>query len=132
MSVLRWREELSLGIDDVDREHKELVELIGRLQRDLQAGANTNNVIGLLREIYTEIAAHFANEEKLMRLSHYRAYADHKEDHETLLDDLRDIIEEVEDDGVLDESRLTDDLDRWFSDHFQTHDAKLHRLVRHC
>ena len=73
MSVLRWREELSLGIDDVDREHKELVELIGRLQRDLQAGANTNNVIGLLREIYSEIAAHFANEEKLMRLSHYRA-----------------------------------------------------------
>jgi hemerythrin len=131
MSVLQWREELSVGIDDVDREHKQLIELIGRLQRDVQAGANADNVIGLLREIYTEIAAHFANEEKLMRLAHYRAYADHKEDHETLLDDLRDIIDEVEDDGVLDESRLTDDLDRWFSDHFQTHDAKLHRIVRH-
>jgi hypothetical protein len=31
---------------------------------------------------------------------------------------------------VLDESRLTDDLDRWFSDHFRTHDAKLHRSGR--
>jgi hemerythrin len=131
MSVLQWREELSVGIDDVDREHRELVELIGRLQRDLLAGASVDNVIGLLREIYTQIAAHFAHEEKLMRLSHYKAYADHKEDHETLLDDLRDIIDEVEHDGILDESRLTDDLDRWFSDHFQTHDAKLHRAMHH-
>jgi hemerythrin len=67
----------------------------------------------------------------MMRRTQYPAYADHKEDHETLLDDLRDIMDDVEDDGVLDESQLTDDLDRWFSDHFKTHDAKLHRSGRH-
>ena len=127
MSVLQWREEFSVGVEEVDHEHRELIELIRALQLKLHEGADTGEVIDILGEIYAQISAHFALEEKMMRESHYAAYADHKEDHETLLDDLRDIMDEVEDDGVLDEPRLTDDLDRWFSDHFKTHDAKLHR-----
>jgi len=126
MTVLQWREEFSVGIEEVDHEHRELIELIRSLQQDLQAGADADKVIDVLGEIYNQIAAHFALEEKMMRKTRYPALADHKEDHETLLDDLRDIMDEVEDDGVLDEAQLTDDLDRWFSDHFKTHDAKLH------
>jgi hemerythrin len=131
MSVLQWRKEFSVGIEEVDHEHRELIELIRSLQQRLRQGADTDEVIDVLGEIYALIAAHFALEEKMMRQTHYPAFADHKEDHETLIDDLRDIMDEVEDDGILDESRLTDDLDRWFSDHFKTHDAKLHRSGRH-
>lgn len=131
MSVLQWREEFSVGVEEVDHEHRELIELIRSLQLHLQQGAETTDIIEVLGEIYAQIAAHFALEEKMMRQTHYPSYADHKEDHETLLDDLRDIMDEVEDDGVLDEARLTDDLDRWFSDHFKTHDAKLHRSGHH-
>lgn len=127
MSELRWRDEFSVGIDEVDHEHRELIDLIARLQKELESGAGRHEVIVYLGEIYAQIASHFALEEKMMRETGYPAYADHKEDHETLLDDLRDIMDEVEDDGILDGVRLTDDLDRWFSDHFRTHDAKLHR-----
>jgi hemerythrin len=115
MTVLQWREEFSVGIEE-----------IRTLQQDLHAGADTDRIIDVLGEIYNQIAAHFALEEKMMRTTHYPALPEHKQDHETLLDDLRDIMDEVEDDGVLDETQLTDDLDRWFSDHFKTHDAKLH------
>jgi hemerythrin len=126
MTVLQWREEFSVGIEEVDHEHRELIELIRTLQQDLHAGADTDRIIDVLGEIYNQIAAHFALEEKMMRTTHYPALPEHKQDHETLLDDLRDIMDEVEDDGILDETQLTDDLDRWFSDHFKTHDAKLH------
>lgn len=127
MSVLQWRKEFSVGIEEVDHEHKELIESICSLQNKMQGGADADVAIEALGEIYAQISAHFALEEKAMRKMHYVAYADHKEDHETLLDDLRDIMDAVEDDGALDEAQLTDDLDRWFSDHFKTHDAKLHR-----
>jgi len=127
MSMLQWREEFSVGVEEVDHEHRELIELIRTLQLNLQEGADTSDIVDVLGEIFAQISAHFALEEKMMRETRYDAYADHKEDHETLLDDLRDIMDEVEDDGVLDEARLTDDLDRWFSDHFKTHDAKLYR-----
>ena len=130
MNSLQWRDEFSVGIAEIDHEHRELIELINGLQKDLRARDDVDKILESLGEIYAQIAAHFALEEKMMRNTRYPAYAEHKEDHETLMDDLRDIMDGVEDDGILDETQLTDDLDRWFSDHFRTHDAKLHRSGR--
>ena len=127
MSLIKWKEEFSVGVAEVDHEHQELIELINQLHRSVQEGVTRQQVMRGLGEIFAQIAAHFALEEKYMRESRYRAYHSHKEDHEALLDDLRDIMDEVEDDGEFDEHRLSIDLDRWFSDHFRTHDAKLHR-----
>jgi hemerythrin len=51
----------------------------------------------------------------------------HKEDHEVLLDDLREIIDQVRSGAGYAEERLSADLQFWFSDHFSTHDARLHQ-----
>lgn len=127
MSLIDWREEFSVGVVEVDYEHQELIDLINRLHRSVQEGVTRDQVVAGLGEIYAQIAAHFALEEKVMQETRYPAFREHKMDHEALLDDLRDIMDEVEDDGEFDEQRLSIDLDRWFSDHFRIHDAKLHR-----
>ena len=127
MSLIKWRDEFSVGIEEVDHEHREMIELINGLHDVMQLGADQVQVVDLLGEIYAQIASHFALEEKMMRETHYPDYAIHKEDHETLLDDLRDIMDDVEDDGTFDALQLSNDLNRWFSDHFAEFDAKLHR-----
>lgn len=126
MTLIDWKEEFKVGVAEVDHEHRELIELINSLHDTSRRGRTREQVIESLGDIYAQIAAHFALEEKMMRNSHYPAFAPHKEDHECLLDDLRDIMDEVEDDGSYDEAQLSSDLERWFSDHFRTHDAKLH------
>ena len=131
MSLINWKEEFSVGVVEVDHEHQELIESINNLHRSVQEGVTRKQVIEGLGDIYAQIAAHFALEEKYMRDSRYPAYSAHKTDHEALLDDLRDIMDEVEDDGDFDERRLSIDLDRWLSDHFRTHDAKLHNHPGH-
>ena len=99
---------------------------------ELYADGHSEELVGqAIREVDAQIAAHFALEEKMMRETHYPHLNEHKEDHETLLDDLRDIMDEVEVDGTFDEQQLANDLNRWFSDHFSTHDAKLHHYGRH-
>jgi hemerythrin-like metal-binding protein len=127
MSFLQWRNEFGVGIEIVDHDHRELIGRIRGHQQKLASCDDPAKMVEVLDEIYTDIAEHFAHEEKLMEQMRYAALADHKEDHETLLDDLRELMVGVEDDGELDEIQLTDDLDRWFSDHFRVHDAKLHR-----
>ena len=131
MSMLRWRDNFEVGIAELDHEHRELLALINELLEHASQDSDIDHVLEALGEIFEAISSHFALEEKMMRDSHYRAYGDHKEDHQTLLDDLRDIIDDVEDDGTFDETQMNIDLNRWFSDHFQTHDAKLHRSERH-
>ena len=128
MTLIRWTDELSLGIPEIDAEHRELVELINGLHDVMRVGADYVQVVELLGEIYGRIAEHFTAEEELMQDLHFPGYAEHKEDHETLLEDLRDIMDEVEEDGSFDAAHLSSDLNRWFSDHFRTHDAKLHGL----
>ena len=127
MSLINWKEDFSVGVAEVDHEHRELIEEINELHAVMQKGADHETVLKSLGEIYAQIAAHFALEEKMMRNTRYPSLAEHKQDHETLLDDLRDIMDEVEDDGTFDEAELARDLERWFSDHFRVHDAKLHR-----
>jgi hemerythrin len=59
----------------------------------------------------------------------YAYYGPHKEDHESLLDQLTDIIHGVEIGGGFAEDDLSSRLNRWFSEHFRTHDARLHRQL---
>lgn len=126
MSLIQWKDEFCVGVAEVDHEHRELVALINSLHDDMRRGASRDAVVEALGEIYAQISAHFALEEKFMRESRYMAYAEHKEDHEILLDDLRDIMDQVEDDGSYKELQLSKDLSYWFSEHFRKHDARLH------
>ena len=127
MSLIEWNDAFNLGIEAVDSEHRALVALINALHDSMAAGAGRAHIVDGLAEIYELVAEHFAREEAYMRETRYMAYAEHKEDHEVLLDDLREIMEQVSSDGQYQEARLSDDLQYWFSEHFRTHDARLHR-----
>ncbi len=127
MSLIDWRDEFSVGVEAVDHEHREMIRLINELDDAMGNDAGHPEVVRSLGEIYARIAAHFALEEKVMRDTRYTALEPHKQDHELLLDELTDVIDSVDADGDYDREDLSRTLDRWFSDHFRTHDAKLHR-----
>ena len=127
MGPLQWKGDFDTGIREMDVEHRELFENIVQLQQALGSETDASMVLRALERVYALIADHFALEERVMQQIRYSAYADHKQDHETLLDELREIMDEVEQDGVFDEAQWLDDLDRWFSDHFRIHDARFYR-----
>ena len=128
MSLIEWREEFCTGIDPVDYEHWELVDLINRLYASVGTTGQDAAVSGFLGDLHDAIAAHFALEEKLMVDRHYRGYAEHKADHERLLDELRDIMEAHDSGGFADcGGYLADRLEVWFMRHFHTLDMKFHR-----
>ena len=129
MSLITWKDEFSIGDAAVDLEHRELIELINGLDAGMREYASQTTVVETLGEIYARISAHFALEEKIMRKAGYDGFATHKHDHERLLDELLDVIDSVDDAGHYDRAGLSRDLNRWFSDHFRTHDARLHRKL---
>ena len=128
MSLIEWQDEFSVGVASVDLEHRELIDLINDLHDLVGENASADEVVSMLGEIFAQISAHFALEEKFMRDTGYSAYREHKTDHELLLDQLRDIMDKVEDDDSYDKDRLSQELERWFTVHFRTHDARLHRF----
>jgi len=129
MSLIEWKPGFSVGNAAVDHEHRELIQLINNVHAAIGSGADRDQLASGLGEIYAQIAAHFALEEKMMRDAGYAEFDPHKADHESLLDQLSDIIDAVEIGNRLDNHDLSSRLNRWFTEHFSTHDAKLHRRL---
>ncbi|MCC7045484.1 MAG: hemerythrin family protein [Alphaproteobacteria bacterium] len=130
MALLEWRQQFTIGVAEVDYEHRELIKLINHLHQTMVEGSPEPRIASFLAEIHEAIAAHFALEEKIMRDSRYQLYDEHKEDHEALLDEIREIMEGFDSgDYAAGKADLGGTLSAWFGRHFQTHDARLHRAL---
>jgi hemerythrin-like metal-binding protein len=130
MALIEWREEFKIGIPSVDHEHRGMIDLLNELHAGLQGGADKESVSRFLGEVHARIAAHFALEEKIMRDRRYDLYEDHKAEHERLLDEISDIMACYENDQYFDyEEVLATHLHGWFTAHFKTQDARLHKML---
>lgn len=131
MALIEWRDEFSIGIPSVDYEHKGMIRMINQLHEELSARPSRDTVADFLGEIHALISAHFALEEKEMREIGYDGFDDHKDDHERLLDEIRDIMDTFEADDTADYAEdLSRRLETWFTEHFRTKDARLHRYLK--
>lgn len=129
MGLLQWEKRYSVGIEAVDHEHRELVDLINRLHEKATMQGSKVAVLGFFGDLYKAVSAHFALEERFMREKRYDQLPQHKGDHERLLDEIRDLMEDYEVNDVFDEKLLAQRIDAWFSRHFESHDARLHRAL---
>jgi len=126
MSLLQWRPEYSVGVQSMDDEHREMIDLINATYAKLKSNADADQVEEYLGEIFSTISMHFALEERMMRNAAYGEFQAHKDDHEVLLDRLRDLMDDYFVDPASGARRLEQSLSNWFAGHFSTFDARLH------
>jgi hemerythrin-like metal-binding protein len=126
MTFLAWKPEYSVGIDSVDHEHREMIELVNALYDEMKNRRDQHSIDQFLGDIHATISAHFALEERVMRQSGYDEYEPHKDDHEELLDQIRDLMDAYADDPDTGLPLLQERLSDWFGTHFATFDSRLH------
>ena len=126
MSLLEWKPEYSVGIASMDDEHQEMIVLINDVYRKLGTSPDADTIEDCLEEIFNTISLHFALEERIMREQGYEEYEGHKEDHEDLLDEIRDLMDEFVNNPIQGARMLEERLSGWFAKHFATFDARLH------
>lgn len=129
MPLIEWQDDFSVGVPAVDHEHRELITLINELHADVVRGESGATIDAFLGEVYAKVSAHFALEERIMRESRYDQYEDHKADHERLLDEFRDIMDAYEDRADFNDNDFAEHLKVWFTEHFKTKDARLHKYL---
>ena len=127
MSLIEWRNEFNIGVLSVDKEHKELVELINTLHQKVMAKESKTTVSEFFDQLASKISDHFEHEEDLMREQSYFEYDAHKADHKKLLEELTEIRDNYDIGAYLDfEGDLAKHLDDWFTIHFKTKEARRH------
>jgi hemerythrin len=126
MSLLAWKPNYSVGIDSMDDEHQQMIQLINEIYEELAQRRDPESVEQFLGDTHSAIAMHFALEERMMRDAGYSEYAAHKGDHEDLLDQILEMMDEFAEDSEAGFRILSERLSDWFSGHFSTFDARLH------
>lgn len=115
-AFIEWRDNWLLDIDDMDGEHKELVDMLNQLaeryccvQRSGAGGvARRDKIVALLDDIGRHVKSHFDHEEACMSEAGYPGYEAHCYEHVTLLAEYAELMREVRREGVecLDQDTL--------------------------
>ena len=126
MKYLQWSDNFSVGVDSVDYEHQNLMDMINMIYSELEDRRDISEITQTISDVHAEISAHFALEERIMREAGYEEFEAHKNDHEDLLDQIRTMMDAIENDPETGLDMLSEQLADWFSKHFATFDARLH------
>lgn len=80
IKVLGWRSELELGVDMMDRHHREMVGLCSALDQ-ANARGRIGEALDFLTDLVGYVGMHCEAEEELMRRSSYPGRMDHQDRH---------------------------------------------------
>jgi hemerythrin-like metal-binding protein len=128
--LIEWSDELSVGIDEIDEDHKHLVAIVNNFHEVFRNDASKDATLKALSEIADYTTWHFEHEEKLMYKHKFPRLTQHQHQHATLLKDLGILIADFEN-GRADISQATMDfLREWLLVHLQNEDYELGIWVR--
>ena len=94
-NFVEWDDTLSVGIEEIDEQHKVLVDLVNKMHEAIHQRHGSDVVIGILSDLTEYTRIHFAVEESLMRILNYPDYDNHKQVHEELLHTVADLQDKV-------------------------------------
>jgi len=132
MKKMQWQNNLSVGIEPIDNQHKQWIEYFNKTAEAVasqQSRAQISKTLGFLID-YTE--THFLTEEDYMSRSNYTGLQEHKAKHDELRSTLASLVKDFEEEGIT--SKLAEALDtflgNWLIQHIKEVDMKFSAFIR--
>ncbi|MCW9024952.1 MAG: bacteriohemerythrin [Gammaproteobacteria bacterium] len=128
MAYWEWSDALSVGVEEIDRQHKRIIEYINQLDKaiyDRNPGPITEIIKGLTN--YTLV--HFEFEEDLMHKIEYPLLDEHSKTHTSFKNRMTDYQQRF-DAGEDISRKLLTDLRIWLTNHIKKDDQDYAPLLR--
>ncbi len=125
MSMFAWHDSLSIGVDRIDSQHKNLMAMINRLQESIARGTGRREIGNVLTEVVKHMSDHFADEEELMLSAGFPYYSDHRSKHYIFAQTVKNLLKGLRRDQNLSAFQLLALLRDWWQTHILKEDKKL-------
>lgn len=89
--MVRWTEGLSVGVMEIDDQHKELFDRVNQLVQAMSQGKGKSEIDGVVSFLEEYVVTHFQTEEQLMISSRYPGYSEHKTQHAAFAESFKSI-----------------------------------------
>jgi hemerythrin len=124
MSKFSWKETYSVGVEEIDRQHKDFLKLINRLNILHEKGDPPALISRYLRELGAYAAYHFVSEENIMVLVKYPGLSRQEAEHQKLLEAFSQRVKDYQAGSEGVDLRLQFLMD-WFVSHTSLEDRKI-------
>jgi hemerythrin-like metal-binding protein len=122
LGFFTWAEGLRVNVPELDRHHKELIEMINALHDAVQAAEPPPQLRELVDRFRKYADYHFRAEERYMRRRKHTGYEAHKRQHQEFALSMETWYERVSQGDARAAQEALAFLKDWFLDHVQTVD----------
>jgi len=122
---LIWDNSLSVQIQEIDEDHRKLVELFNILSHSVAEGDATNYIEAVLDELLSCTIWHFRHEERLMLKYAYENFLEHKKEHQELIESARKLQQKFLQEGKSLSNEDIKLLEHWLVGHILGTDMAL-------
>ncbi len=124
MALIEWQPTFSVGVPDLDKQHKKLISLINELHDAMLSGKGSDAQQRILAELIRYTQTHFDAEEAFMRTLQFAAFAEHRLKHERLTRDVLVFQKNLEAGNVILSIDLMTFLRDWLQNHILVEDSQ--------
>jgi len=96
---IAWKDEYSVGVAEMDNEHKRLINLINQLQTTVSYSTGRESEVKALDDVLDYTRTHFVNEEKLLAENDFSDIEAHKEIHQQFINKVNELAEQYKQDA---------------------------------
>ena len=125
MNDLVWDDILSVGVDEIDDDHRKLVDLFNMLRHAAMEENDPEYLSAVLEEMISCTIWHFRHEERLMVKYGYEDTEAHKSDHRDLIEGASELQQKILQAGNRVSKEDIEYLERWLTEHILTSDMRL-------
>jgi len=124
MGYLKWNNRYSVHVDEIDKQHQKLINLINEMYDAMQAG-KAREIIGTVIDEFVDYTVyHFNTEERLLQQHSYPKYDVHKEMHDNIAKKARDLRETLKKGNKPSNIDVMLLLTNWLNAHILEEDKK--------
>ncbi len=124
MELIRWKNEYSVNVQEIDEQHKKLIALINRLADAMSIGKGKDVLDGVMAEMMDYTEYHFGAEEQLLVKHGYSEADEHKKAHAELVVRAKEIKDAAEQGGWKSSVDVMLFLSSWLDKHILQEDLK--------
>lgn len=124
MESISWKQEFSVGVKEMDEQHKKLIGMINRLIAEQKMLTEPTTIAGLLTEMTDYAQVHFRAEEYLMAEYGYEHKALQEKQHQEFIDKTIDFYSAADLGPNMLSTALLDYLRVWLIGHILKEDMK--------
>lgn len=126
---LVWKDEYSVGIKEMDNDHKKLINLINQLQTAVHYYTGREFEEKALDELVDYTKTHFKKEEQLLEDNNYAELEAHKELHQKFINKVNDFLEQYKQDSEVTINDTLEFLKDWLIKHINGTDKEYGKVL---